>query len=362
MPSVANLVKLRVLDLSWCHKIQELPHGMEQLSNLRCLNLACANIEVFPVGLLAKFILLEDLLMVGCGHTWGSRAVEGITGGANIEEIISSTSLSSLRVDFWNLEIFDYYVKSGHWEQLDEFKFNIGQPFEQCSEKRSIAFKGNLLLNGRPIVLPTNTTGLSFNECPDIFLLSAYLFDLKELRSYQVYSCRNMKYIIYANQTILSTLEILKLNNLFDLRTISVGIVEQYTLMNLKIIEVVACGSVIWLFRGDILNSLQNLEEIVVGDCAKMRYIMYDSYAGKIPLPKLQSLKLYDLPELESIYDGVITSHFLRSVDILGCNALKRLPMALFDDSNLPQQLPPPSLKEIKGTFKLVGITGMGST
>ncbi|KAF2303415.1 hypothetical protein GH714_018123 [Hevea brasiliensis] len=308
MPSVANLVKLRVLDLSWCHKIQELPHGMEQLSNLRCLNLACANIEVFPVGLLAKFILLEDLFMVGCGHTWGSRAVEGITGGANIEEIISSTSLSSLRVDFWNLEIFDYYVKSGHWEQLDEFKFNIG-----------------------------------------IEIVSSLLMPKHE-------------YIIYANQTILSTLEILKLNNLFDLRTISVGIVEQYTLMNLKIIEVVACGSVIWLFRGDILNSLQNLEEIVVGDCAKMRYIMYDSYAGKIPLPKLQSLKLYDLPELESIYDGVITSHFLRSVDILGCNALKRLPMALFDDSNLPQQLPRPSLKEIKGTFKLVGITGMGST
>ncbi|KAF2303433.1 hypothetical protein GH714_018272 [Hevea brasiliensis] len=95
--------------------------------------------------------------------------------------------------------------------------------------------------------------------------------------------------------------------------------------MNLKIIEVVACGSVIWLFRGDILNSLQNLEEIVVGDCAKMR-------AGK---------------HLRWSHH----SHFLRSVDILGCNALKRLPMALFDDSNLPQQLPPPSLKEIKGTL-----------
>lgn len=47
--------------------IQELPHGMEQLHNLNRLDLTYTSIEVFPDGLLAAFILMDELFIVDCG-------------------------------------------------------------------------------------------------------------------------------------------------------------------------------------------------------------------------------------------------------------------------------------------------------
>ncbi|KAK9268803.1 hypothetical protein L1049_000567 [Liquidambar formosana] len=108
------------------------------------------------------------------------------------------------------------------------------------------------------------------------------------------------------------------------------------------------------LFTIGCLPLLENLEEIRVGGCEEMEeiiskkpereeeqgmgdsnnhYIVNNKHS--ITLPKLKSLYLWHLPELKSIvYDRMVMHcDYLRSILVLGCPRLKRLPffMPMFE-------------------------------
>ncbi|KAJ4831399.1 hypothetical protein Tsubulata_020421 [Turnera subulata] len=343
MPSLENLAKLKVLDLSWSRRITALPHGLEKLSNLRRLDLTHTTIELFPKGLLAALMLLEELLMLGCGFLWGSEREGGIIGGATIEEVLNCTSLSSLEVDFWKSKVFEYYIKSGHWDQLDTFKFTIGQPFVLVSEKRSIAFRGDFCPTGRPILLPPVSSGLYLDDAKHIIALSPLIPNLMELKYCEVHPSSGV-----SPPRPVSFWQKMKLFNLPSLWLISRKSMGGDTLTNLRTIEIVGCDNLKFLFLRCLLDNLRSLEEITVRDCCKMRRMVQEEEEesrgeeegtfnlSSISFPKLRSLKLYRLPLLKSLYDGYIACDALHSIEISGCNALWRL-----------QLLPPPALKAI---------------
>ncbi|KAJ4831397.1 hypothetical protein Tsubulata_020417 [Turnera subulata] len=349
MPSLENLVKLKVLDISWSRRITVLPHGLEKLRNLRRLDLTHTTIELFPKGLLAALMLLEELLMVGCGFLRGSDREGGIVGGATIEEVLNCTSLSSLEVDFWNSKVFEYYIRSSHWAQLDTFKFTIGQPFVLVSEKRSIAFRGNFCPRGRPILLPPDTSGWYLDDAKDIIALSSVIPNLMDLKYCEV---RNTEVhcIVAPGGNKLSVLDKMKLFNLPSLWLISRKSMGGDTLSNLRSIEIVRCCNLRFVFLRCLVGNLQNLEEITVRDCCNMKRMVQEEEEesqleeegtfnlSDISFPKLRSLKLYRLPVLKSLYDGYIACDALHSIEISGCDALWRL-----------QLLPSAALKAIIG-------------
>jgi disease resistance protein RPS2 len=63
-------------------------------------------------------------------------------------------------------------------------------------------------------------------------------------------------------------------------------------------------------------------------------------------LPKLRSLRLFELPELKSICSAKLTFNSLEDIDVEDCQKLKRMPICLPLLEN-GQLSPPPSLKKI---------------
>ncbi|XP_034677661.1 probable disease resistance protein At4g27220 [Vitis riparia] len=84
LPPVGRLSKLQVLDCSGSG-IQKLPEGMEQLSNLRELNLSSTmQLETFRAGLISRLSGLEILDMRESNYRWCLKT-ETNEGNATLE-------------------------------------------------------------------------------------------------------------------------------------------------------------------------------------------------------------------------------------------------------------------------------------
>ncbi|KAJ1434789.1 P-loop containing nucleoside triphosphate hydrolase [Sesbania bispinosa] len=353
IPSLAKLIKLMALDLPCSRNIKELPQGTEQLGNLRRLNISNTMIKTLPSGLLSALTLLEELL--ASNALVFQIPLPPTSCEISIDEIISSSSLSSLEVDFWYFDLYDLYTRSGHWVQLDKFKFNVGPgELQQVSEKRSVEFLGISIAKG--LLIPTNTTELKFIDCHDVTELTTCLMHVEKLKKCTIVCCYSVEYIVEPGRNDLSMLETLVLRFLINLQMICREVVTPSTLMSLKIINVEFCPNLKNLFSGNLLLQLLDLEEIRVSHCNSMEDLMRweggsnNIYAAKILLPKLQKLRLESMPKLKEIYSGFISFGSLCSVHVISCDALKRLPFELDDAVGLQQQqLVAPGL-EIRGT------------
>ncbi|XP_027338120.1 disease resistance protein At4g27190-like [Abrus precatorius] len=342
------------LDLSCSRNIKELPHGTEQLGNLRRLNISNTMIQILPSGLLSTLTLLEELL--ASNALVFQIPLPPTSPEISIDEIISSSTLSSLEVDFWYFDLYDLYTRSGHWVQLDKFKFNVGPgELQEVSEKRSVAFLG-ISLAKRGVLIPANTTELKFIDCSDVTELTTCLLHVEKLRKCTVVCCYSVENIVDPGKNDLSTLETLVLRFLINLQTICSEVVTPSTLMSLKIINVECCPNLKNLLSGTLLLQLVNLEEIRVSHCNSMQDLMCweggdNIHLAKILLPKLQKLRLEFMPKLKNIYSGFISLGSLCCVHVISCDALRRLPFDLDDAVGcFNQQLLVPPALEIRGT------------
>ena len=353
IPSLAKLIKLMALDLSSSRNIKELPHGTDQLGNLRRLNISNTMINILPSGLLSALTLLEELL--ASNALAFQKPLPPTSSEISIDEVISSSSLSSLEVDFWHFDVYDLYTRSGHWVQLDKFKFNVGPgELQEVSDKRSVAFLSISIAKGG-ILIPENTTELKFIDCHDITELTTCLLHVEKLKKCTVVCCYSVEQIVDPEHNDLSMLETLVLRFLINLQMICKEVVTPSTLMNLKIINVECCPNLKSLFSGNRLLQLLNLEEIRVSHCNSMEDLMRweggdNIHAAKIHLPRLRKLRLEFMPKLKGIYGGFISFGSLCSLQVISCNALKGLPFDLDDAVGLNQQLLAPHTLEIRGT------------
>ncbi|KAI4296637.1 hypothetical protein L6164_036581 [Bauhinia variegata] len=353
VPSLAKLSKLIVLDLSFSRNVNELPHGTEQLKNLRRLNISNTRIRILPSGLLSELAFLEELLTCNSDVFWGGTLIStSAGGGASIEEVIFSLGLSHLEVDFWNHELYDLYYRSDHWVQLYKFKFIVGvnQAQEHLSEERGIAFN-EIFLRPRHLVIPTNTVELQLFDCSGVTELTTPFCRAKQLKKCIVVQCPDIECITDPAQNDLSMLEKMELRLLGNLQMICRGMVTLSTLTNLKTIKVEFCPNLNYLFSGKLVLQLKNLEEINVNHCHSMEDVIRWEEEGniedaKIHLRRLKMLKLEFMPRLKSIYNGFICANSLGSIEIITCDELRRLPLNPDDAEGIP----PAPLLEIKGT------------
>ncbi|XP_057738293.1 probable disease resistance protein At4g27220 [Arachis stenosperma] len=356
IPSVAKLTKLMVFDLSGCRNIKQLPHGTEQLCNLRRLNISNTMINILPSGFLSALTLLEELL--ASNALIFQKSLPLSVSEISISEIISSSRLSSLEVDFWHCDLYNLYACSGHCAQLEKFKFNVGPgEIQEFSEKWSVAFL-SISIAKEEISIPANTTELKFIDCYDITELTTCLLHVEKLKKCTVVCCYSVERIVDTEQIDLSMLETLVLRYLINLQMICREVMTSSAFMRLKIINVEFCPNLKSLFSGNLLLQLSNLEEIRVGHCNKMEDLMRwegggrnsnDIHAAKIHLPRLRKLRLEFMPNLKGIFDGFISYGSPCSFQVVSCDALKRLPFDLDELVGLNQQLLSPHALEIKG-------------
>ncbi|XP_030469181.2 probable disease resistance protein At1g61300 isoform X5 [Syzygium oleosum] len=168
------------------------------------------------------------------------------------------------------------------------------------------------------------------------------------LYSIEVYGCPKMKRVVKWEwlATRLPNLRSIKIKNCEKLEEIIGGGPAMPIGATCLLAEFELCGCNNMkgvLLTHDMLLRLPYLQDIRVGDCKSIEVII-----GTIPdkphpiLPNLIRLTLWNLPELKSICDEIVSWILFRRFDIRNCPKLKRLPLA---DNGLPY--PSPYLESI---------------
>ncbi|XP_010277900.1 PREDICTED: putative disease resistance protein At4g19050 [Nelumbo nucifera] len=132
--------------------------------------------------------------------------------------------------------------------------------------------------------------------CPSLVTLFSSALQLQNLELLQIKFCDKLEYIFG--------------------ETVS----YEYGLPSLKHLHVDCCPSLVTLFSSAL--HLQNLESLQIKFCDKLEYIFRETVSGERGLPSLCKLRLWELPLLKSICDGVLPS--LLILEVRGCPKLKK--------------------------------------
>ncbi|KAH7661453.1 P-loop containing nucleoside triphosphate hydrolase protein [Dioscorea alata] len=129
----------------------------------------------------------------------------------------------------------------------------------------------------------------------------------------------------------------------------------EYFLPKLAYMEIFECGSLTSLCWVAQLPSLQILK---IARCRELRIIIAGDRHTMIeeatPFPSLKTLALDDLPNLESIYEGILSFPSIEVITMFNCWNLRNLPLGLNSAENLVyiRVLPPNLWDDMDWEFK----------
>ncbi|GAB4829825.1 hypothetical protein Ancab_040664 [Ancistrocladus abbreviatus] len=303
VPSLVKLRKLKELDLSWCSKLEDAPDGMEELVNLRYLNIMDSEKLVLRWDCLSsKLPNLEDLRL------------EPSINNIMAKDLMKLEKLERLE-GWWVRDIQDLnsYAKSLHPYQLKHYGIVVGpnlpSPFglERCLDRTMH------IIGYRPseeiLVLPC--------DLQELIMVSSDFGGVRSLVDLGVPS--------------LDGLTILSLWNAANLKALAMGGVLLPS--SLKELGITECHEIKQMFSANQI--LPNLKRIHVRDCDALEEIFGGLHPDKnikvIKLPKLTLLELSALPRLRSICDGGLpmACDSIQSIYIFGCWELKTLPLVV---------------------------------
>ncbi|RWR88081.1 putative disease resistance protein isoform X1 [Cinnamomum micranthum f. kanehirae] len=350
VPSLSNLEELRVLDLSYTN-IRELPSGMEAMVKLQCLNLdSTKELRLFPTGIIPRLSFLEELRMYQSGWKWSSMTTEG----ARIKEIVNSTRLATLVIDFMDLSSFLYHVNSGNWQMMKSFRLCVGSstcPYYKSRFSVQIN-RCNLIGEDNSLYLPYKTRWLQINSCEFISLWKyTQQINTSELCGCVLYSCKKMEFLMADEEPLLPDLKELTMEDMPDLLALCKGIPSLDALKSLESLKVTSCFKLKCLLPPRLLQQLRRLKRIDVRYCSGMEEIVAeeeemekgrneDKRNMTMKLSQLRTLRILDLPNLKIISSRVLICNALETIIIDKCRHLKKLPFCIH---NLPS-----ALKQIK--------------
>ncbi|KAJ8628490.1 hypothetical protein MRB53_021797 [Persea americana] len=311
VPSLEKLEEVRVLDLNGT-SIRELPSGVEAMVYLQCLHLDnTRELPVFPAGIISRLSHLEKLTMGGSIWKWSSKTGEG----AGIEEIMNSTRLTTLNIQFEELSDFLQYAKSNKWQTMKTFCLAVGSsvlpaPLGECSCVE--IGDCNLIGEENQLLLPSTTQLLAIsNDQISSLWHFTRLLNKSELCRCEINDCKGMKYLMAEEEPLLPNIKKLKMEDMPYLLALCKGIPSPDALKSLQSLEVCECQELKYLLPARLLQQLRCLKNIKVYGCGQMKEIVgeeeemgttrEDENNAMLKLSQLQSLSITDLPKLKGI-------------------------------------------------------------
>ncbi|EOY12688.1 LRR and NB-ARC domains-containing disease resistance protein, putative [Theobroma cacao] len=347
VPSLVELTALRKLNL-WRTRIEEVPHGIEMLENLRDLRMMSWDLEELPVGILRRICHLQCL-------TIGMTFVKG-------EEAGQLRKLEWVLCSFRNVQEFKKYAECTQGKYPTSFFFrvggtpmlgNFGHPPNFKKIEKEVIFTDSEIERCDDRVVPHGLQTLTIENCDDFKCLNNIpLFrkatDLKECR---ISVCEGMECVVDLSLSScdapdnIEELGLFLLPNLREVVRVGVAVEIESTshaptppaiFSSLKKLQISGCSKIKKLFPVEQLQGLPNVENIDVSYCDKMEEIIAseENHKGEgttFILPKLKSLLLINLPNLKSICSGgvMIPANSLHHLYIVGCPEVKRIPLSL---------------------------------
>ncbi|GKU96924.1 hypothetical protein SLEP1_g10104 [Rubroshorea leprosula] len=377
VPALSNLVGLKKLDLSYT-SIEELPQGLNMLTNLKYLGLGGRLFETLdePLQNLSK---LQHLLLVAnyYAETEVKWEMIGIWGKLQNLEKLKFGFLYNLNMVFGEVGAIaeSASLPAGTFSSLQDIRVwgchKIKKLFsvrwlgylqklqtvevDYCGQLEEII--GSESKEGEKVTLP-NLERLKLKALPQLKTIYSGSLICDSIKKIAIFYCKNIESVFWSGFNPLPNLEYLVLSNLKNLKSVfdeeGFGLsprVPPTSFFSLKEIRVAYCDQLKKVFSsGWLLCFFQSLEIIKVSRCSQMEELISSSAheEEKVTLPKLERLELTSLPLLKSICSSssVLICDSIQSLMIFNCKNLKRMPLnfPLLDNA---QSSHPPSLKEI---------------
>ncbi|KAJ8750891.1 hypothetical protein K2173_016072 [Erythroxylum novogranatense] len=317
---------LRVLDLSFT-SLREVPTSINKLVELRYLDLTGTKISTLPeeLGDLSKLEHL-DLQRISPLRRIPQKAISKLL----------------------QLKVLNLYYSYGGWEQQNyEGENEVGFKDLECLNNLTTV---GITVNDLKILkriysfssLLKRIQYLYIKESENLLYLrleSNSNFGVK-LRRLSINNCYDLQYLQVnkeAGGKWLPSLEVLALHGLPNLMTVWKNPATQECLQNLRCINIWHCHklkNISWILR------LPKLELIYLMYCKELEGVVSNEQVVPVGdsrvFPSLKTLSMRDLPELISITPWAMAFPSLKSIAVIDCPKLKRLPLKVPEDSELP--------------------------
>ncbi|XP_010931107.1 disease resistance protein At4g27190 [Elaeis guineensis] len=360
---VENLKKLEILGLQKC-RVSVLPEEIGTLVNLKLLDISNCSALRIPPNLIPKLSRLEELYMIGCNANRDLLA-----------EIAFLKRLVRLHVYVRDAKNFSQdSLPVNAWENLSHFiVYNELDWFLLAAQyQKNFYIKGiSNSLNWAKVFLG-KTEDLMFDDCQwDIVNLVKLdeqngFAGLKKLR---ITRCHRIACLLDTTQVAPSNaygeLEIINLWNLENLNGICQGPLPALSFGKIRILDIMLCKKLNNIMSCDLLQRVHcSLEELAIKHCDEPQVIFnFDGLQqGSIILPNLSKLTLQLLPNLTTIWTGVVSQGSLQklsTLEVSSCNKLAYLFSCQLDTGH-QRLLPPGTFMNLK-KLKISRCSGLSS-
>ncbi|PIA30458.1 hypothetical protein AQUCO_05500020v1 [Aquilegia coerulea] len=314
--SISGLRNLRTLLLRDCSSLETLPH-MEFLTKLEVFDLSCTTVREFPDGISAlthlRFLLQEE------NSLWGFH------NGKSFERFHFCLFAPKERIrenDIYlqgqQYSFRDIYYQTSHIPPIREEPDRF---FKICGFQNFPAGIEEVLVHVELLYLKKNNflTRLSNMGAENV----------KVMRECWIENCDSMETVfcgeeVDENAALGRCLQNLWVSKLYELKSLFGGVVQPGSFTLLKHLYIECCPSLITVFSSHL--ELKNLEVLKIKFCDRIEGIYGETVLGEKTLPKLKTLILLKLPELQSICGGVLPS--LKHLRVIGCSKITRLPVS----------------------------------
>ncbi|KAK2639054.1 hypothetical protein Ddye_026849 [Dipteronia dyeriana] len=315
---------LSSINIGSCYKLKTMfPVSMAHLlslSNLRSLRVDnCDRLRhMFSPSLARNLLQLEELIIRNCGeleYIVSIKAEENVGGGGG-----NDVMLPKLRIiELFELKNFINFYSENSFINMQTTK----KQQDATSTANFVGLKNLETLDIR-----------GCHSMSSLFPSCMLIQSLRKLKKVAVDWCGELEDVFqleglcYAkeNPFLLSTLEILKLNDLENLRSIWKGPTQQVSLQSLTLVELKRCNNLRYLFTLSLARSLLKLEQLKVWECESLEYIVDIKEAEEnvgggggndVMFPKLRILDLYRVENLINFYSENLPLNMLTAKEQL---------------------------------------------
>ncbi|PHT39542.1 hypothetical protein CQW23_18396 [Capsicum baccatum] len=341
LPPVANLHNLQVLD---CDNtvLHCLPQGMDNLTNLRLLNMLLVDFKSTNKGF---FLKLPSIEMLDLSYS--------AVGATSFEEISSLQNLTylSIKVDSSYFSNRDYTWMT----RLKGFLIEVGETLIYVPYNKSMrainVYKCEIFSNGELSGMLQFASDLYLHDCMGLRKLISYN-TFNGLKSLNIQSCSCSFGPVEGGSgqfDPLPNLEYLDLHFVKNLKSVSdFGQYLGLRFSKLHQLDISQCASLTCLFNdGGACSVPKHLEEITIRYCGDLVDLFVQCSSSdqatliNSEIPRVRKLTLYDLAELRTLGQPQSMWEHLEELIVSDCDGLRKLPLSIQTSKNI---------KIIKGT------------